>query len=41
MFVIWNYSVELGKRGKGKENDRMSVISHKIRCESRGYRDVY
>jgi hypothetical protein len=33
--------MELGKRKKGKENDRASVISHSIRCEGRGYKDVY
>jgi hypothetical protein len=33
--------VELGVRGKGKENDRTSVILHNIRCEGRGYKDVY
>jgi hypothetical protein len=33
--------VELGKRGKGKENDREPVILHNIRCEGRGYKDVY
>jgi hypothetical protein len=33
--------MELGERGKGKENDRASVISHTIRCEDRGYKDVY
>jgi hypothetical protein len=34
--------MELGERGKGKENDRASVITakHKI-CEGRGYKDVY
>jgi hypothetical protein len=25
--------VELRERGKGRENDRVSVISHNIRCE--------
>jgi hypothetical protein len=29
------------ERGKEKENDRASVILHKIRCEGRGYKDVY
>jgi hypothetical protein len=29
--------MELEERGKGKENDRASVISHNIRCESKGY----
>jgi hypothetical protein len=33
--------MELGERGKGKENDRASVISHTIRWEGRGYKDVY
>jgi hypothetical protein len=31
--------MELGERGK--ENDTASVISHTIRCEGRGYKDVY
>jgi hypothetical protein len=34
-------TVELGEREKGKENDRASVILHTIRCEGRGYKDVY
>jgi hypothetical protein len=29
------------RKGKGKENDRASVILHTIRCKSRGYKDVY
>jgi hypothetical protein len=33
--------MELGERGKGKENDRASVISHNIRCEGGGYKDAY
>jgi hypothetical protein len=33
--------MELGRRGKEKENNRGSVISHSIRCEGRGYKDVY
>jgi hypothetical protein len=33
--------MEFGERGKGKENDKASVISHNIRCEGRGYEDVY
>jgi hypothetical protein len=33
--------VELRERGKRKENDRTSIISHNIRCEGRGYKDVY
>jgi hypothetical protein len=32
--------VELGERGKGKENDRAAVISHTTRYEDRGYKDV-
>jgi hypothetical protein len=31
----------LGKEAKGKENDRASAISHTIRYEGRGYKDVY
>jgi hypothetical protein len=30
--------MKLGERGKGKENDRASVVQHNIRCESRGYK---
>jgi hypothetical protein len=33
--------MELGEGGREKENDRASVILHKIRCESRGHKDVY
>jgi hypothetical protein len=33
--------MELGERGKGRENDRASVISHNKRCEGRGYEDAY
>jgi hypothetical protein len=33
--------MELGQTGKGKENDRASVISHNIRCEGGGYEEVY
>jgi hypothetical protein len=32
--------MELGERGKGKEIDRSTVISHNIRCEGRRYKDV-
>jgi hypothetical protein len=32
--------MELVERGKGKGNDRASVISHNITCESTGYKDV-
>jgi hypothetical protein len=40
-FVTWNYSKELRERGKGKENDRASVMPYNIRCEGRTYRVVY
>jgi hypothetical protein len=33
--------MELRERGKGKENNRASVIPHTIKCEGRGYKDVY
>jgi hypothetical protein len=33
--------MELEERGKGKENARASVISHNIKYEGRGYKDVY
>jgi hypothetical protein len=33
--------MELGERGKGKKNDRASVILHNIRCEGRECEDVY
>jgi hypothetical protein len=33
--------MELGERGKGKENDSTSVILHNIRYEGRGYKDAY
>jgi hypothetical protein len=33
--------MELRERGKGKENDGASVISHTIRCQGRGYEDMY
>jgi hypothetical protein len=33
--------MELEERGKRKENDRGQVILHNIRCEGRGYKDVY
>jgi hypothetical protein len=32
--------MELRERGKGKENNRASVISHTIRCEDRGYKGI-
>jgi hypothetical protein len=32
--------MELGETGKGKENDKASVILHNIRCECREYKDV-
>jgi hypothetical protein len=31
----------LGEKGKGKEKDRASVISHNIRCVGKGYKDAY
>jgi hypothetical protein len=31
----------LRERGKGKENDRASVILHNIRYEGRGNKDLY
>jgi hypothetical protein len=37
----WNYSMELGGRGRGKKNDTASVISYNIRCEGSRYNDVY
>jgi hypothetical protein len=33
--------MELRERGKRKANDRASVISYNIRCEGRGYKDMY
>jgi hypothetical protein len=33
--------MELWERGKGKESNRASVISHDIVCEGRGYKDEY
>jgi hypothetical protein len=33
--------MELEEREKVKENDRASVISHTLSCESRVYKDVY
>jgi hypothetical protein len=35
MFVIVDLLYGIGERGKGKENDRASVILHNIRCEGR------
>jgi hypothetical protein len=40
MFVTVEFSIELGERGKGKENDRVSVIFHTIRGEGREYKDM-
>jgi hypothetical protein len=31
----------LRERRTGKKNDRASVILHNIRCEGRGYKDMY
>jgi hypothetical protein len=33
--------MELREKGKRKDNDRASVILHTIRCDDRGYKDVY
>jgi hypothetical protein len=33
--------MELREKGKGKENDRASVIPCNIICEGRGYKNVY
>jgi hypothetical protein len=33
--------MELGERGKGKENNRASAISHNIRREGREYKNIY
>jgi hypothetical protein len=33
--------MELGKKEKGKKNERVSVISYIIRCTGRGYKAVY
>jgi hypothetical protein len=33
--------MELEEIGKTKENDRASAILHDIKCELRGYKDVY
>jgi hypothetical protein len=33
--------MELGERGKGKENDIASIISQHIRCECIEYKVVY
>jgi hypothetical protein len=38
MFVTVELLCGTQEKGKGKENDRASVISHNIRCEGRGYR---
>jgi hypothetical protein len=33
--------MELWGKGKGKKNDKVSEISHTIKCKGRGYKDVY
>jgi hypothetical protein len=33
--------MQIGERGKGNENDRVSVISHIMRFEGKGYMDMY
>jgi hypothetical protein len=37
----WNYSLEVGERGKRKAIDRASVIQHNIICDGRGYNHMY
>jgi hypothetical protein len=32
--------MESGEREKGKQNNQASVISHTIKCEIKGYKDV-
>jgi hypothetical protein len=41
MFVTVELLYGTQERGKGKENDRASVISHNIRFTGRGYNHVY
>jgi hypothetical protein len=33
--------MELRKRGNGKENDKVSVISYNVMCDGREDKDVY
>jgi hypothetical protein len=33
--------MEFRERWKGRENDRAAVKSHNMRCEGRGFKDVY
>jgi hypothetical protein len=33
--------MEFGERGKGKQNDKATVISCNMRCEGIGYKDIY
>jgi hypothetical protein len=33
--------MELWGRRKGKENERASITSYNLRCECRGYKDIY
>jgi hypothetical protein len=40
MFVTELLYGTQGKR-EGKENDKASEISHNIRCEGRGYKNVH
>jgi hypothetical protein len=35
------YGTQGKRERKGKDNDRASVISYNIRCEGRGYKNVY
>jgi hypothetical protein len=41
MFVTGELLYGTQGRGKGKENDRASVIPHNIRCEGGGCGDMY
>jgi hypothetical protein len=41
MFVTVELLYGTWERRERKENDRASVISHNIRCEGRGYKDMY
>jgi hypothetical protein len=41
LFVTVELLYGTPERGKGKENDRASVISHNIKYEGRGYKNMY
>jgi hypothetical protein len=32
--------MELGEKGKGKENDRATILSYTKICDGRGYKNV-